>query len=302
MLQRRRLHHPAGHFREWRLVLTHARDQSATFPVCEFSIEGKADGPTLVFIHGWPDNASLWRKQVEALGVNFRCVLVTLPNFGAQPVKAGGCDFPELLGSLAATIRQVQPHGKVSLVTHDWGSYAGYMLEKAHPEWFEKMAALDIGGHLAPVGARAVAMIMGYQWALIACWLIGGLVPPLGAWMTRGVGRVIKVPARQLGNIRSRYNYPYFYFWRNLLLPWRRANLLNRYRPRCPVLFLFGERKPVMFHSPRWLEIVAGSGGRSEGIAGAGHWLMETHAGTVNEKLGAWFQHDENLTFRKPGE
>jgi pimeloyl-ACP methyl ester carboxylesterase len=267
-----------------------AGDESRTFPVCEFSIEGEPDGPTLVFIHGWPDNASLWRKQVEVLGVNFRCVLVTLPNFGAQSVKAGGFDFPELLGRLAATIRRVQPNGKVGLVTHDWGSYAGYMLEKAHPELFVKMAALDIGGHLAPAGAKSSLMIIGYQWALIACWLVGGLIPPLGALMTRGVGKVIGVPARQRGNIRSRYNYPYFYFWRNMLLPWKRASLLNRYRPRCPVLFLFGERKPVMFHSPRWLEIVTASGGYAEGIAGAGHWLMETHAGAVNEKMASWFQ------------
>lgn len=267
-----------------------ATDDSRGLPACEFSIEGKPDGPTLVFIHGWPDNASLWRKQVEALGENFRCVLVTLPNFGERPVKAGGFDFPELLGRLAATIREIQPEGKVGLVTHDWGSYAGYMLEKAHPELFVKMAALDIGGHLAPADARSALMIIGYQWALIACWIVGGLIPPLGAMLTRGVGKVIRVPARQRGNIRSRYNYPYFYFWRNTLLPWKRASLLNRYRPRCPVLFLFGQRKPVMFHSPRWLEIVSASGGYAEGIAGAGHWLMETHADVVNEKIEDWFR------------
>ncbi len=207
---------------------------SKAFPVCEFSIEGKPDGPTLVFIHGWPDNASLWRRQVEAMGKHFRCILVTLPNFGEKPVKAGGFDFPELLGRLAATIREIQPEGTVGLVTHDWGSYAGYLLEKAHPELFVKMAALDIGGHLVPADARSALMIIGYQWALIASWLVGGLIPPLGATMTRGVAKVIRVPARQRGNIRSRYNYPYFYFWRNTLLPWKRASLLNRYRPQLP--------------------------------------------------------------------
>jgi pimeloyl-ACP methyl ester carboxylesterase len=271
-----------------------AEDQ--TYPACEFTVEGKPDGPTLVFIHGWPDNANLWRWQVAALAENFRCVLVTLPNFGERSVKAGGFDFPELLGRLAATIREVQPAGKVGLVTHDWGSYAGYLLEKAHPELFVKMVALDIGGHLVPADARSALMIIGYQWALIACWLVGGLIPPLGAAMTRGVGKVIRVPARQRGTIRSRYNYPYFYFWRNALLPWKRAGLLNRYRPRCPVLFLFGKRKPVMFHSPKWLEIVAGSGGYAEGIAGAGHWLMETHADVVNEKMAAWFRDMQPVT------
>jgi pimeloyl-ACP methyl ester carboxylesterase len=133
-------------------------------------------------------------------------------------------------------------------------------------------------------------MIMGYQWSLIACWLAGGLIPPLGGLMSRGVGKVIRVPARQRANLRSRYNYPYFYLWRGMLLPWKRDNLLSRYRPECPVLYLFGERKPLMFHSPKWLQIVADSGGRAEGIAGAGHWLMETHAGVVNDLLIDWFK------------
>lgn len=265
--------------------------------VFDFTIEGNPDGPTLVFVHGWPDDASLWRRQVEALGVRFRCVLLTLPNFGDTSVKPGGYDFPELLERLAATVRQVQPAGQggpgigpgVGLVTHDWGAYLGYLLEQKHPELVARMAALDIGAHLGRPGLKASLMIMGYQWSLIAAWLIGGLAPPLGGWLSRGVGRVIGVPARQRAQLRSRCNYPYFYLWRNLLLPWHRGKLLGRYRPQCALLFLWGERKPVMFHSPQWLRIVADSGGRAEGVAGAGHWLMETHAEPVNERLAAWF-------------
>jgi len=257
--------------------------------ICEYTIEGNPDGPTLAFIHGWPDNASLWRRQVEGLGADFRCVLVTLPNFGEQHVKAGGFDFPQLADQLAATIRQVQPGGKVGLVTHDWGAYIGYLLEKTQPEMFTKMAALDIGGHFKPSGFKSSLMIIAYQWSLVAAWMTGGLIPPLGALLAKGVGKVLRVPARQQALIRSRYGYPYFYFWRGMLLPWKRSNLLGRYRPRCPVLFLFGERKPVMFHSPRWLQIVADSGGGSMGIEGAGHWLMETHAGIVNEMMHDWF-------------
>ncbi len=262
---------------------------NTNYAVCECAIEGNPDGPTLVFIHGWPDNASLWRKQVEALGSEFRCVLVTLPNFGEQSVKAGGFDFPELVAQLAATIRQVQPDGQVGLVTHDWGAYLGYFLEKTHPELIGRMTALDIGGHLGSPGLKASMMIIGYQWSLIVGWLIGGLIPPLGRLMSKAVGKVIRVPTRQLANLRSRYSYPYFYLWRGMLLPWKRASLLGRYRPQCPVLYLFGEQKPLMFHSPKWLEIVVATGGRTEGVAGAGHWLMETHATQVNEKLADWF-------------
>jgi pimeloyl-ACP methyl ester carboxylesterase len=258
-------------------------------PVCEYRVEGNPDGPTLVFIHGWPDNASLWRWQVSELGADFRCVLLTLPNFGEQPVRAGGFDFPELVERAAATIREVQPAGRVGLVTHDWGAYLGYLVERAHPDLVWRMAALDIGGHLGKPGLKSALMIMGYQWALIACWLVGGVVPPLGALLSKGVARVIRVPSRQREAIRSRYNYPYFYLWRNLFLPWKRRHLLLSYRPRCPVLFLWGERKPVMFHSDAWLQMVADGGGRAEGIPNAGHWFMETHPEVVNPKIGDWF-------------
>jgi len=260
---------------------------TATVP-CEYRVEGKADGPTLVFIHGWPDNASLWRKQVAAIGADYRCVLLTLPNFGEQSVKAGGFDFPELVDRVAATIREVQPEGRVGLVTHDWGAYLGYLVEQSHPERIQRMAALDIGGHLQP-GLKEALLIVGYQWPLIACWLVGGIIPPLGALLSKAVAKAVRVPSRQRANLRSRYNYPYFYLWRNTLLPWLNKRLLRRYRPQCPVLFLWGENKPKMFHSPKWLRIVADSGGRAEGIPGAGHWFMETHPELVNERLREWF-------------
>lgn len=258
--------------------------------IIEYVIEGKPDGPTLLFIHGWPDNASLWRKQIEALRKDFRCVLLTLPNFGDKTEKAGGYDFPEMVEQLAATIRAVQPEGRVGLITHDWGAYLAYLLEQSHPNLINKMAALDVGGHVQPSGMKESLMIMGYQWALILSWLLGGLMPPLGRLMTRGVARVVRVPSRQRENIRSRYNYLYFYMWRALLLPWQKDKLLRRYQPRCPVLYLYGARKPLMFHSEKWIEVVADCGGKSAGIEGAGHWLMETHAKEVNPQLLSWFQ------------
>ncbi len=265
------------------------RNMSPVTAPCEYLIEGDPAGPTLVFVHGWPDDASLWRKQAAGLGDRFRCVSITLPNFGEQSVGAGGFDFPELVQRVAATIREVHPQGPVGLVTHDWGAYLGYLLEQTHPELVSRLAALDIGGHLEPSGVKEAAMIAGYQWALVLCWWIGGLVPPLGNRLSRGVGRVIRVPSRQRARLRSRCNYPYYYYWRNTFVPWLNGRLLKRYRPRCPVLFLWGERKPMMFHSPKWLRIVEDSGGRAEGLPGAGHWLMETHPDIVNARLREWF-------------
>ena len=43
-------------------------------------------------------------------------------------------------------------------------------------------------------------------------------------------------------------------------------------------------------------EIVAESNGHAEGLADAGHWLMETHADTVNARLLDWFGRPEDTT------
>lgn len=265
--------------------------EAATVDCMKVTVQGNPDLPLLFFIHGWPDNASLWRKQFAALSEQFYCVAVSLPNFGPKPEQAGGYDFPALVDGLAATIKKCQQeNAPVMLVTHDWGAYLGYLLERAHPELIARMVALDVGGHAKPGSFREVLFIIGYQWTLIFCWLMGGVLPLLGNVLSRALARLIRVPRRQQAELKSRCNYPYFYFWRGMLLPRWRSSLLGYYRPGCPVLYLYGQAKPVMFHSERWLKIVAESGGKSAGVAGAGHWFMETHPDVVNRSIADWCQ------------
>lgn len=254
-----------------------------------YEVVGADDGDTVVFIHGWPDDQSLWQRQVEALRDRFRCVLVTLPNFGATADKRAGYNFPALVELLRQTIEVVRrADAPVSLVTHDWGAYIGYMFEKAYPESVRKMVALDIGGHVKPTTLKAASLMMGYQWTLIACWLIGGVIPPAGDWLSRRFARVMGVPRPQAGRVRSRFNYPYFFLWSGVLLPWARANLLGYYRPQCPVLFVYGGNKPLMFHSERWLRTLDETGGRTACIEDGAHWFMETHPEQINDLIESW--------------
>lgn len=107
------------------------------------------------------------------LGDEFRCVLVTLPNFGEQPERAGGYHFSKLVESIRATIRAVQPEGAVGLVIHNRGAYLGYILEQKYPECRHRMVALDIGGHFKSAGLKPTLMVIGYQWSLISAWFVG---------------------------------------------------------------------------------------------------------------------------------
>eukprot|EP00435_Cladocopium_sp_Y103_P051426 s216_g16.t1 len=43
--------------------------------------------PVLFFVHGWPDDASVWRAQVEYFGGKYRCKCVTMPHFGGREMS-----------------------------------------------------------------------------------------------------------------------------------------------------------------------------------------------------------------------
>ena len=260
-----------------------------------YTVDGPDEAPVLVFLHGWPDDSSMWRHQVEPLRDAFRCVLPTWPNFGSTPHEPGGCDFPELVDRLERTLASLHD-GPVTLITHDWGAYIGYLFEKKYPERVRSMIALDIGAHFQPSTFTEAAMFVSYQWALATFWIIGGAIPPLGTWLTRALARLIKVPERQVATLRSRCNYPYFYAWRSILLPWLHSRLIGRYRPGCRVLFLYGGRKPLMFHTKRWLDIVAETGGQSVCIEKGAHWFMETEIEQTNQLIGDWLRREAKPT------
>jgi hypothetical protein len=72
--------------------------------------------------------------------------------------------------------------------------------------------------------------------------------------MTRWMARGMRCRTPQAG-IGWSMNYPYAMQWFGLLGGFRGAAPVE---PACPLLYLYGERKPFMFHSPQWLEAHGG--------------------------------------------
>ena len=58
--------------------------------------------------------------------------------------------------------------------------------------------------------------------------------------------------------------------------------------PQIPTLFLFGARKPFMFHSRAWLDrLTATPGNRVLGLP-TGHWVMVRRPQEFNAAVLAW--------------
>ena len=46
---------------------------------------GNRKNPTIIFIHGFPFNKTMWDPQLSALSESFRCIAYDLPGFGSTP-------------------------------------------------------------------------------------------------------------------------------------------------------------------------------------------------------------------------
>ena len=83
-------------------------------------IDGNERGPTIVFVQGWPDDASLWDETVDALGATYRCVRVNLPNYGGAITTRWAFHTEEIVDALVSLFREAAAGGgaPVTLVLH----------------------------------------------------------------------------------------------------------------------------------------------------------------------------------------
>jgi len=52
----------------------------------ELAYDESGSGPTLLFVHGWPHNRTLWSAQVSGLSTHARCIAPDLRGFGGSTV------------------------------------------------------------------------------------------------------------------------------------------------------------------------------------------------------------------------
>jgi len=249
-----------------------------TLDVQGLKVHIEGNGPTVVMLHGWPDTLALWDDTVAALSDGYRCVRFSLPGYDlAQPPRPVSVNqMSELIG---AVVDAVSPDEPVTLLLHDWGCFFGYEYAARNPKRVARVMGTDIGdtnsgAYLKSLKAKEKLMIAGYQLWLALAWNLGGLMPGLANRMTRFMAHQIgcRTAPEQMG---WQMNYPYAMQWFGSFGGLRGVARVDKvFGPRIPTLFLFGRRKPFMFHSPHWLAALGTTPGCQVQGFDAGHWLM----------------------------
>lgn len=246
-------------------------------------IEGQG-AETVVMIHGWPDTHRLWDSTVKALQDRYRCVRFTLPGFDmARPQHAPS--VAELVAAFKNIVEQTCPGQRVVLMLHDWGCVFGYAFAAQHPALVSKIVGVDIGdagsrAHLRELRFTHKLAIAAYQGWLALAWRIGGGV---GNTMTRWMARALRCPSH-VQFIGSHMNYPYWRQWTGGGARPGAAAFLQA----CPMLYVYGTKKPFMFHSAAWAEALAlRPHCRVLGID-TDHWVMSRRPAPFHQAVLDW--------------
>jgi len=140
-----------------------------------FNAAGPRNGPAVLLLHGWPDDATTWDEVSPALtAAGFRTVAPWLRGFGptrfrsARTVRDGRAaalaqDAIELMDGLGVA--------RFAVAGHDWGARTAYALAALIPERLTAIAALSLG--YSPRGAFPVpsfrqSRAWWYQWFMAA--------------------------------------------------------------------------------------------------------------------------------------
>ena len=249
----------------------------------EIHVEGQG-AETIVMVHGWPDTYRLWDAQVAFLRDRYRCVRFTLPGFDiAKPRQAFSLD--QMADFIRRVIESTSGGRKVTLLLHDWGCLFGYQFYARYPELVARIVGVDIGDTRKlkeSLSARGKLYITAYQWWLALAWRIGGR---LGDRMALRMKRWMRSPSDER-YIGSCMGYPYFRTWFGGSDSYRPQ--FRRFKPACPVLFIYAKRKPLMFHTSEWLDELRTRRENRVVAFDTGHWIMLQQPGRFNEVVSDW--------------
>ena len=113
----------------------------------ELNVIVEGEGPDVLLVHGFPDDHTVWRKQIPALvAAGYRVIAPDTRGCGesAIPPKVADYSIDRLVEDLVGLLDALGIQ-KVRLVGHDWGAVQGWYLAMRHPERVERYMALSVG-------------------------------------------------------------------------------------------------------------------------------------------------------------
>ncbi|KAL7593035.1 uncharacterized protein LOC111884232 [Lactuca sativa] len=112
----------------------------------DMHIAEKGEGPTILFLHGFPELWYTWRHQIQALAaLGYHCVAPDLRGYGNTDAPPSPTSYTclHVVGDLVALIESLGGE-PVYLVAHDWGAMIGWYLCMFRPDKVKAYACMSV--------------------------------------------------------------------------------------------------------------------------------------------------------------
>ncbi|HLQ60818.1 MAG TPA: alpha/beta hydrolase [Candidatus Acidoferrales bacterium] len=119
-------------------------------------VQGPAQGPLALLLHGFPEGAESWLPQMESLaGAGFLAAAPDLRGYGLTDCPEGVDAYRlDQLVEDARALVQGFGRGQAHVAGHDWGAIVGWRLVARHPDLLLTWSALSVP-HLVPLAAAS---------------------------------------------------------------------------------------------------------------------------------------------------
>lgn len=263
----------------------------------------RGDTPSVVFVHGFPDNHETWRPVIEALSDDVAATAYDVRGTGrsSAPFHRSGYRIDRLRDDLVAVLDAVRPDGApVHLVGHDWGSVQLWgILAARDPRLAGRIASYTsisgppvevmaryLGGVLTGPDRRAPLRQLRHSWYIAAFQ-----VPRLPELVFRSFGTALgeRIAARE--GVRDLFSDT---------LARDGAHGVNLYRVNRAGGTFDGVDVPVQLIVPRrdafltvpLMDFVADAVGPDRRVdLDAGHWVIRTDAARVAAEVEDFARH-----------
>ena len=139
------------------MAVTDTEQLSFEHGALTFSAQAMGDGPVVLCLHGFPDNAGSYRHQLPALAeAGYRAISLTLRGYEPGSIPADGDYTMETIATDILAVIDSLDNSPVHLVGHDWGAAVAYVVAAASPERFKSLTVMAVPhtGRFAREGLR----------------------------------------------------------------------------------------------------------------------------------------------------
>ena len=256
-----------------------------------FAVIDEGAGTPVIFLHGFPDTAHLWRDQIAALvGAGYRAIAPDLRGRGGsdKPARVEDYALPLIVRDVAALLDALGVE-RAHVVGHDWGAAVAWAFATLAPQRVERLVAISVG-HPGTGGRPTLEQLQKGWYRLL--FQFAGVAEELLQRDDWYLLRTLLAGASDLERYIADLGQP------GALTPalnWYRANLpVQRLlgNPRqmppvaAPTLGIFGAGDPFLTEDAvrRSGEFVAGPW-RYEHFADSGHWVPRDEPERLNRLL-----------------